>query len=96
MTILLLGCKCHAKPCCMHGCCPGLNRTDYAPGNLLRFELVFRLNCSYDENYFHVHTLKASAVPMLLELFLPCACTGMLGLSLGASCLCRGLRKHLW
>lgn len=46
----------------MHGCCPGLNRTDYAPGNLLRFELVFRLTSSYDENYFHVHTLKASAV----------------------------------
>lgn len=46
----------------MHARCAGLNGTDYAPGNLLRFELVFRLTSSYDENYFHVHTLKAGAL----------------------------------
>ena len=33
---------------------------------MLRFELIFRLTSSYDENYFHVHTLKVCSVFVLL------------------------------
>lgn len=36
----------------------GLNRTSYVPGNLLRFQLIFRLTSNVDENYLHIHTLK--------------------------------------
>ena len=28
------------------------------PGNMLRFQLIFRLTSSVDDNYLHIHTLK--------------------------------------
>ena len=36
----------------------GLNKTAYVPGNMLRFQLIFRLTSSVDDNYLHIHTLK--------------------------------------
>jgi hypothetical protein len=51
----------------------GLNKTSYQPGNMLRFQLLFRLTSSLDPNYLHIHRVKgiiqASTVrcPCLLE-----------------------------
>jgi hypothetical protein len=36
----------------------GLNKTDYRPGSMLRFQLIFKLTSNIDPNYLHIHTLK--------------------------------------
>ncbi len=33
-----------------------------AAGNLARFQLIFRLTSSVDDNYLHIHTLKGILV----------------------------------
>ena len=39
-------------------CTAGLNATSYQPGNMLRFQLLFRLTSSLDPNYLHIHRVK--------------------------------------
>ncbi len=41
-------------------CCAGENYT-IAPGNMGRFQLIFRLTSTKDPNYLHIHTLKGIA-----------------------------------
>ena len=53
---------------------PGLNATSYQPGNMLRFQLLFRLTSNLNSNYLHIHRLKGiiQASTVRMSLLSPC------------------------